>query len=262
MRSSRGHTEAAFGPARDPSLSNVWSLPAPYGTLLRMKGAARWIVGGSVVVLALGACRAEDAGRAGSSGKGICGLQVEFNGVTYNGIGVHVAPVPGPVLGSATVPACNDTGNESDNPTETEIAEFPGQSPEDALLWPNHEDVVFVREDLTPIPDAILNLLAPPPCVDEDGSLSLRGEWLGILGPDGKTELDLEPPYDVDLFVTEASDPIYERSFLTVRVPPGLGTPLTHQDMVDSLRRGGGIRIAASCEGDKYIASSIQAIRG
>jgi hypothetical protein len=187
---------------------------------------------------------------------------VKFNGVTYHGIGVHVAPVSGPVIGPATVPACNDTGNESDHPTEIKIAEFPGQSPEDALLWPNHEDVVFVREDLTPIPDAILNLQAPPACMDGDGSLSLRGEWLGILGPDGKTELDLEPPYDVDLFVTEASDPTYERSFLTVRVPSGLGTPLTHQDVVDSLRKGEGIRIAASCDGDKFIASSIQATPG
>src|SRR4029450_7480442 len=72
--------------AHDSSLSNVWSFPGPFGTLLRMKGAARWIVGSSVVMLALGACRAEDARGAGSSGEETCALQVEFDGVTYNGI--------------------------------------------------------------------------------------------------------------------------------------------------------------------------------
>jgi len=119
--------------------------------------------------------------------------------------------------------------------------------------------VVFVRRDAT-LPPEVERLLRAPACDAGDAPIELSGLWLEILEVDGRAELDLEPPYDVDLFVEQASEPRYERTYLTVRVPPALGTPITRADIETSVWEGGSIALRARCtEEGNYVAEEVEA---
>jgi hypothetical protein len=147
----------------------------------------------------------------------------------------------------------------SDRRTEQiEVAALPGVSPDVAVLWISGASVL-VRDDVDPLPSKVERFLSPPGCLDADEPITMRGRWNGILGADGKTELDMVPPYDVDLLVETASAPRYERAFLTVRVPPSLGTPLSEDDLSTSLWQGGSIEITARCSRDRFVAERVEA---
>jgi len=77
------------------------------------------------------------------------------------------------------------------------------------VLWIGGASVL-VREDVDPLPAKVTKLLTPATCLEADEPIEMSGRWNGILGVDGNTELDLRPPYDVDLLVTAASAPRYE----------------------------------------------------
>jgi hypothetical protein len=88
----------------------------------------------------------------------------------------------------------------------------------------------------------------------------LSGPWLGILGADGKTELDLIPPYDLFIHVADASNARYKRAQLTVRVPPSFGRPISHADIENSLWKGGSIAITAGCDGSGFVAGDVRVL--
>jgi hypothetical protein len=90
--------------------------------------------------------------------------------------------------------------------------------------------------------------------------VDLRGPWLGIIGADGKTEVDLVPPYDLMMRVDEASDARLERTFLTIRVSDELGQPLTHEDVRTYLQHEGDLSISATCRGSAFLATSVAAV--
>jgi len=101
-------------------------------------------------------------------------------------------------------------------------------------------------------------LLHGPKCDPADEPIELSGPWLGIHDRD-RTEVDLIPPYQLDMFVEDASVPQYDRAYLTIEVTPSLGMPLDHQDVAGSLWQGGTIAIAVSCDGDLYVAQGVKA---
>lgn len=200
----------------------------------------------------------ETGGGEVSGGDASCALLIRYRGAVYEGTGVGVAPPAGRPLGEAVLPGCDDGGGASAD-EEVEVAELQGVSPDVALVWPGYEDVVFIRRGAT-LPQAVEDLLRPPACDSRDEPIDLAGPWLGILGADGYTEVDLKPPYDVDLFVEESSAPRYDRAFLTVRVPASLGEPLTRADVESSLWEGGTVSARVRC-GDEgaYVAERIAA---
>jgi Family of unknown function (DUF6281) len=196
----------------------------------------------------------------GVSGEGSCALVVHFRGHTYGGISLKVAPVEGKPLGSVVLPGCADTGPSKTTTGEhIQVARLPSVSPRIALVWRGRPDTVLVRKGLRALPTEVIRLLDAPRCDAGDAPISLGGQWLGILGADGNTEVDLVPPYDVSLFVQDASSQRYLRAFLDVRVPFDLGRPLTRQDVRSSLWKGGNITVVATCRGRHYIAERIQA---
>ena len=68
------------------------------------------------------------------------------------------------------------------------------------------------------------------------------------------------PPYDVDLFAEQASEPRNERAYLTVRVPPAVGRPITRNDIESSLWEGGTVALRVRCSGDGgYVAENLEA---
>jgi hypothetical protein len=171
---------------------------------------------------------------------------------------VQVAPDEGRRVGTGGRSSCND-GNGASPEEEIELAELEGVSPNVALTWSGRTDVVLVRRGAT-LPPEVERLLRAPACDAGDVPIELTGIWLGILEADGSTELDLEPPYDVDLFVEQASETRYERTYLTVRVPPALGNRITRADIETSLWEGGSIALRVRCtEEGLYVAEEAEA---
>jgi hypothetical protein len=181
------------------------------------------------------------------------------------GVSVGVAPIEGEAVGQGTLPACNDSGEGSqESAEEVDLARISGVSPEVALAWAGHPQEVLVREGLDEKdqPEELARLFHAPTCESADEPIMLQGPWLGILGANGHTELDLLPPYDVHLYVVHASVPRYERAYLTVRVPENLGQPITHMDVESSLWRGGSISLTAKCGDHRYLATEVAAQPG
>jgi Family of unknown function (DUF6281) len=219
----------------------------------------------AVLLVAATACGGTDAdGLAGEttgvdvSAAASCPFLVRYQDVLYESWGVGVAPPAGPALDGAVLVECDD-GSGASGGEEIEVAELPGVSPDVALVVPGFDDSVLVRQGAT-LPPEVEALQRAPVCDPNDAPFNLAGPWLGILGADGHTELDLKPPYDVDLFVETSSTARYERAFLTVRVPASLREPLTRADVESSLWEGGTVSTRVRC-GDEgsYLAERIAA---
>jgi hypothetical protein len=217
---------------------------------------------GSVVcgllAFALTGCGNEN--RNVEAAEGDCVSSVLYKGHIYGWSDVEVAPREGRPLGEAGL-YCNlhEAAAGAAPYQEIELAEIEGVAPEIALAWRQHSDMVFVREGLDPLPPEVERLMRVPKCDPRDEPIEFAGPWLGIRGVVYE-ELDMVPPYDVDLLVEESSAPRYERAFLAVRVPKELGRPLTHTDIRDSLRRGGSVTLSVSCWLDgRYVAERIAA---
>lgn len=193
---------------------------------------------------------------ASAEGSGSCALVVRYEDRTYAGQVVKRAPTEGRTVGTGTLPAC-DRGEADD---EITVAEITGVSPDVALAWHGEPQMMLVREDVLRdgLPPELERLKEEPRCEPSDEPIHLSGPFLGILGADSHTELDMAPPYDVDVFVEETSASRYERTFLTVRVPPSLGRPLSRDEARAALH-GGTVSITATCADRRYIAREITA---
>jgi hypothetical protein len=193
-------------------------------------------------------------------GAGSCAYLVKFRGETYAGTGVRVSPVPGRMLGSAVMPPCDDTGGQlpAAGGGRIRVAELPGVPPSVAVVPVGRDDTVFVRADRTTLPPEVKRLMHAPRCSSADAPISLAGPWLGILAPNGDTETDLVPPYDLSLHVLHTSSDRYARAFLDVRVPASLGTPITKPQLRASLLHGGTVSITATCRAGRYIATHVR----
>jgi Family of unknown function (DUF6281) len=219
--------------------------------------AAILVAGLGASVYAIG--RSGSTHQEGPAAQSECGYVVTFQGRGYTNLVVAVAPPEGVRLGEATQRGgCSDTGQSSPPHTSTfAVASFPGLPSSVALVIPGNDEFVLVRKGLGQLPPAVSALIHAPSCRASDEPIRLSGTWLGILGANGKTELDLVPPYDVFIRVTSSSSSRYERARLTVRVPASLGHPISHQDVVNSLWRGGSISITAGCDGTGFLASDV-----
>lgn len=211
----------------------------------------------AITVVALGACGGGET--TSTEGSGSCALVVQYEGQSYEGMPVQVAPPEGEPAGTGILPPCNDTNDADEESEEIELARFPDVSPDVALIWPGRHDIVLIAEGTDQLPKEVPALQSAPGCDPEQTPIRLYGEWWGILGADGETELDLIPPYDLQVVVTDATPDIYERADLFVRVPKSLGKPLTHDDVKSSLWEGGNIEILANCEGGRFTAERVEA---
>jgi Family of unknown function (DUF6281) len=183
---------------------------------------------------------------------------VRYHDRSYAGTTVHVVPPQGSRVGFAVLPGCNDTGQKQNPPDEKiAVARLRGVSPEVALVMPGRDDIVLVRRGIDRLPPEIRAVLHAPRCEEGDAPIRLSGPWLGILGPGGKTEVDLVPPYDISLLASSASTGRYRNAFLSVRVPASLGRPITKDDVRKSLWKAGTIDIEASCTGRRFLAQRL-----
>jgi Family of unknown function (DUF6281) len=209
-----------------------------------------------IITLVLFAGCSEPGTSGEGLGSGSCGLMAQFEGRSYLGNGVRVIPTYGGPLGRATIPPCGD-----DDGFSIEAFSIVGVSPKVAFAARQYDDLVFIAEGTDSLPRALQRLRQVPRCIDSDAPISLHGPWLGIIGVDGNTEVDLVPPYDLDMRVDEASAARYERVFLTIHVAESLGQPLTREDVRSSLWKGGTLSIVATCLDGQFWAERVTAYR-
>ena len=198
--------------------------------------------------------------RTAVGGSADCAYIATFHGHSYSGVAVAIAPVPGRRLGAAHLPPCDDTGGAiPPGPGERlPVAELRGVPSSVALVVLGHDDLVLVR-DPKRLPKEVRRLMHAPACTAGKRPLELAGTWTGILQADGKTEVDMVPPYDVSLRVRRSSAPRYLGAALRVRVPAELGRPLTRRDLRASLWKGGTITLTVTCRDGGYVATQVSA---
>lgn len=215
-------------------------------------------LGAVALALLLGGCRDADVGANVSAS---CAFVVDYDGHRYVGAAAQVGPVEGDPLGVATQPGCRDTPDgETPDDAEVEVVEIEAVSSEVALTIRGRHDSVLIREDVDfdRLPAELALLLRAPRCEGLE-PIRISGRWLGILGADGQTEVDLKPPYDVRINVTQSSSVRYARAELSVRVPADLGRPLVRSDIESSLWEGGTLSATVSCDGGRFVATAIDA---
>jgi hypothetical protein len=201
-------------------------------------------------------CSEASQDREGAGGRS-CGLMAQLDGRWYLGNGgFRVIPTYGDSLGTATIPACEDG-----DAFRIKAVSIVGVSPEVAFAAPSYaEDIVFIAEETDSLPTALQRLRQEPTCVDRDAPIALNGPWLGIIGAEGDTEVDLVPPYDLSMRVDDASVARYERTFLTIHVAANTGRPLTREDVRRSLWEGGNLSVTAACGDGGFIAEDVTAL--
>jgi len=221
---------------------------------------ARIEIGAICVLVAVLASSCSTAHDTAPSVRTSCVATVRSGGHDYATVPVAVAPLPGDVVGSGVLAPCNDTGGGEAAATDRIVlAAIAGVPPSVAVGWKGRDDLVLVRDDAdtTALPAALTQLRQAPDCVASDEPVELSGELLGILGPDGKTEADLEPPYDLYLRISATSSPRYDRAALKVRVGDELGRPLSRAQL-ESLFDAGSLELTASCDGRAFRADALQ----
>ena len=213
----------------------------------------------ALLTLVVAGCGSTANENGGPSVAASCAAMVEYAGNRYLGTSTAVAPVSGAKLGSGTRPPCADMpGGAPGEPERVDVFALADVATDVALVSGGG---VFIRDDVAPdaFPAERRRLLRAPECIPADEPIAVSGRWLGILGADGHTELDLVPPYDVRLQVEQSSASRYERAGLTIRVPLDAGRPLDRDDIRDSLWEQGTIAITARCAGGRYVAVTVRA---
>jgi hypothetical protein len=210
----------------------------------------RWAVLVALMITLLTACSGTTDGHPGS-----CGLTARLEGRAYAASGgMRVIPRYGVRLGTAIVPSCEDEGA-----FRIEAFAIVGISPDVAFASPRYEEAIFVAEAVKSLPPGLERLRREPTCIAKDSPIHLHGPWLGIIGPGNKTEVDLVPPYDLEMRVDRASVERYERVFLTIHVAKSLGQPLRRDDVRSSLWQGGDLSLTATCVDDEFWAERVTA---
>jgi len=193
-----------------------------------------------------------------------CAFIVEYEGHRYVGNYARVSPIEAKPLGIATQPGCQDRPHgRTPEGTKVEVATIDGVSPEVAITVQGRDDVILIRDDVDAerVPSALARLLRVAKCTSGEQPVWISGRWLGIRSANGhRTELDLAPPYDIRIKVTETSFTDYERAELFVRVPATLGRPLARTDIRSSLQEGGTLNAIVRCRDGEFVAAAVKAI--
>lgn len=235
----------------------------------RMKGERSvWspVLGGlAVLVVLVGVtwtfvARGRDDSNSTPQASASCPNIAIFEHETYIARHAVVHPSQGNIIGSALLPACNDSNNQPSvaSGEYVDVALLPGVSPNRAIVDATTDEVIYVREGVNPLSSDLERYFVAPACDETDAPITMSGTWLTIAQPDGGTELDLHPPYDLGVLVQKASSPGYLGTELLVRVPKSLGEPVTHRDLASSLWVGGSLTAVVTCEGSRFVASSVR----
>jgi hypothetical protein len=188
-----------------------------------------------------------------------CLLTVRWRGRWYDAVGVEVSPRLGRRVGVGLIPDCpNEPGAPIRAPSPVDLAALPGARPRDVVVMVGADDLVLVRRSLPArkTPAAVKRLLTAPRCTSTR-PVRLLGQWLGILSANGRTEVDLVPPYVLHIHVRSASERRYVRAFLTLRVTARTRGLITRDEIENVLWEGGDLAATVRCVRGRYMARSL-----
>jgi hypothetical protein len=215
----------------------------------------------AAIVAALLSASCSESSRKGevrAGGEGSCAFVVTFGGERYVGRQVLVEPPLGKALGEGVIPSCDDTNTgESVADERIPVVELVGIDPSMAIAWEGQPSSILVREDIDLLPAELERYFERPVCDPSHEPIRLFGTWVGIIGPGETTELDLVPPYDLELLVSVASEPEYQGADLSVRVPASAGRLVTKKDIRTALWEGGSIEMTVRCSGARFLADTV-----
>jgi hypothetical protein len=224
--------------------------------------AAKLLSAAIVAAFLSGGCSSrKDEALAG--GEGSCVFVVTFGGERYVGRQVFVEPPLGEALGEGVIPSCDaPNAGESVGDERIPVVELVGIDPSMAIVWEGQPSSILVREDIDLLPAELERYFERPVCDPSHEPIRLFGTWVGIIGPGETTELDLVPPYDLELLVSVASEPEYQGADLIVRVPASAGRLVTKKDIRTSLWKGGSIEMTVRCSGARFMADTVATYPG
>jgi hypothetical protein len=213
--------------------------------------AAVAVVAAAMLLVGLPGCS------GGESGAASCAAVLVYDGHTYSGRG-GVAREP-EVTGRsmpAVLPACDDTGGQSDAESRDEairVHELAAVDPTTAVFF---NGAVYVR-DGRELPERTRRWFSAPGC-STAGTFEVAGDWIGVTGPrKPRFDGDLRPPYRLEVHVT--SGPArYVGARITVRATPATAPALTPTDVEESLWQGGQVTAAVRCVGGRFEALALR----
>lgn len=229
----------------------------------RSHGSVSWAVIGVTVVIAvavvgLGTVVARNSGGGGGDGAGSsasCAALIVWHGQTYMGVGgLVIQPAHGRPLGLATIPPCQDTGDQTQPGGAQHVPVFAlgRTSPHRAIV---NGTSVYVR-NATHLPRSVVALLRVPACT-EPQQFPVVARWGGVeTSHKPKFDGDLRPPYRLDLLVTDGPAPLH-RAQITAAVDSSTTGLLTPADVRTVLWTYGTLHLTMSCAGKAYHVNAI-----
>lgn len=208
-----------------------------------------------LAVAALGACESSASVRGG--GDPGCASVLRYAGHTYIGHGELLRdPATTGRTDVGTAPGCDD-GNGASPERDVEVTELVELPMDRAVLV---SGTLFIREDL-PFPVAARAWFTSPDCATA-GAFELRGDWLGVTGPQRpRFDGDLRPPYRVRLHVDEGPAK-YIGTTIRIRATAATDPTLGPDDVKTSLWEGGGLVAQVRCDDGEFRAVSLASTPG
>lgn len=181
-----------------------------------------------------------------------CSAEVVFGGSSYAPMGdLRVVPLPGPSVGTASRPACDD-GNGATAATDVDASRLTGVDPATAFLG---DGTVWVRVGAQ-APDALRALLAEPACTTAG---TVTGRLEGVESGSGS---GLTPPLMATVRVTSGPGALtagYAAVVLDVRLTSDTRGVQDHAMLRTALDRGTPVELDLTCQGAAFVAGAVRA---
>lgn len=241
--------------------------------------AARWLVYAAVCAAVVTGCAATDGvvngrapttegggsgrapmtedGASGSGGESSCAALLVFRGAKYWGYGGGIRePKGGRVLGTGTIPGCDDGGSQVRGlDSEVRVVTLPGVDPAQAVMT---NGGVWIA-DGAELPDVVRESRRPVDC-SWTQPRQLTGTWISVVGgPPPQYDGDLNTPYRIGLVVDGADIglPRWNRVIVRIQVVASTEPTLDSSDVRQALWDSGTLTAQVHCDSDDFIADSV-----
>ncbi len=244
-----------FDPQRAAESSGQWV------DSTRSRRSYRWLAVAAAVAVAAAGVSWWSSGRAGNDGgqandvpQASCAAELVLAGRVYRGYGpLAREPRPGPRLGTANVPTCDD-GQGPAGGGQVEVFTLPGINPDVAIF----ADGLWVSAGEAVLPASLRDLSRPVLCSGA-GESTVAGTLTGIEGPPAAEDYHPRTPYTATVVADEGSGlPLDEYSSVTIRIRVTAATARGRDPSLvrAALAEGNRVSVKVRCAGPRFDAIS------
>ena len=222
----------------------------------------------TVTLLTMGGCAAQtdpaeepDAGgsEGGSGGSASCALAMTLDGHEYIGVGqTWRNPITTDETAFATLPGCNDTGRSDEQDEQVKVHALRDFGLDEAFAW---QGMIMIRADLDR-PEQVIEWRTPLVC-EADGQFEIAGDWVGLPPTQDGSRSIGNPPYPMDVVVTDAPDVFsaeeYESVQFNLRITGTTDPALDNADGKLLTTTGAVFEATVHCEDAKFVADAVTA---